>query len=155
MEIREYRENDDEGISKLHEEFFLEFFSEFNFNYTEAEWELELHQIHSSKNKGKFWVIDENNEIIGLVGVILMGDSTAELKRMRVKSSYRGRGLGKKLLKTVEDYCKGLGITKIVLSTAERLTTARRMYERSGFELIEKREFSMPKFTICFYRKYL
>ena len=74
---------------------------------------------------------------------------------MRVKSSYRGQGLGKKLLKTVEDYCRGLGITKIVLSTAERLTIARKMYERGGFELIEKREFFTPKFTICFYQKKL
>ena len=79
MRVREYQKNDDEGISKLHEEFFREFFSEFNSNYTKDSWEFELHQIHSSKNKGQFWVIDENNEIIGLVGIILIGDSTAEL----------------------------------------------------------------------------
>ncbi|MFX0092254.1 MAG: GNAT family N-acetyltransferase [Candidatus Hodarchaeota archaeon] len=158
MKIREYSESDKEGILLLHDEFEKEYFSEFYSNSERDRWEVDLHNVHSSysKNKGKFWVIDHNNEIIGMVGIVLLEDTIAELKRMRVKSTYRGQGLGKKLLTTAENYCRGLGITEIVLSTAKRLKIARKLYESNDYELYDQKELLLPfRFTILFYRKYL
>ncbi|MFX0067093.1 MAG: GNAT family N-acetyltransferase [Candidatus Hermodarchaeota archaeon] len=158
MEIREYQEKDKKGILELQDEFEKEFFSEFYSNPIRAEWELDLHNIpfYFLKKGGNFWVIEKNNEIIGMTGIILVGGNTAELTRMRIRSSHRRQGLGKKLLITVENYCRSLGISTIVLNTAARLNAARKLYENHGYELYDKKEILLPfRFIILYYRKHL
>lgn len=155
MHLREYRKSDINGIKELHKEFEEEFFSEFSTLLGEDYWDSELkHHDHAVYKDRKFWVIEKGEEIIGFVGIQVVGERTAELIRMRVKKAFRRQGLGKKLLSTAEKYCKEINKKRIKLHTAKRLVIARRMYEQNGYKLYSEQEIPMPfKFTMMSYYK--
>ncbi len=48
---------------------------------------------------GEFWVVAERNEIVGTVAVIMLGETTAELKSLYVGKYFRNQGLGENLTK--------------------------------------------------------
>jgi len=94
-------------------------------------------------NGGKFWVFEKNNEIIAMGGVRLLENSIAELKNFRVNKEYRGIGLGNMLLEESEKFCKMKNISKIILDTTERFTTAIKMYETHGYVIAEEKEMEL------------
>src|SRR5213592_1595234 len=50
-----------------------------------------------------------------------LDEATAELKRMYVDPSVRGRGIGRALVEALEREARLLGITRVVLETGTRL----------------------------------
>ncbi len=155
MEVREYQKSDINGIKLLHKEFEKEFFNDFPTMSDGGHWESELtHHDSSMLEDGKFWVMENEGEIIGFVGIQVVGENTAELIRMRVKRKFRRQGLGKQLLSMAEKYCRELKKRRIELHTAKRLVIARRMYEKNGYKLYSEQEIPMPfKFTMMSYYK--
>ena len=156
MEIREYTNSDKEGILELQDEFEKEFFKEFYDNPERRKWEIDLHKIPSYyiKSGGNFWVIEIEGKVIGMVGLKLVNKNTAELTRMRVFKSFRGLGLGKQLLIIAENYCKDIGIDKIVLNTVDRLEIAKKLYETNGYRLMYQEKFTSPfEFVMLHYCK--
>lgn len=63
-------------------------------------------------------------------------EETARLRVLLVDPSQRGSGLGLELCRRVVEQAKEFGDREIVLTTTERQTGARRLYERCGFELL-------------------
>jgi DNA-binding MarR family transcriptional regulator/ribosomal protein S18 acetylase RimI-like enzyme len=63
----------------------------------------------------------------------------AKLRWFLVEREARGRGLGSLLLDTAMSFCKNAGYKGIFLWTVSDLDSARRLYERSGFELTEEK----------------
>ncbi|WP_262347580.1 bifunctional helix-turn-helix transcriptional regulator/GNAT family N-acetyltransferase [Nocardioides dongxiaopingii] len=69
----------------------------------------------------------------------LPGDATRvvdEIKRMWVDPSWRGAGLGSRLLRHLEDVARGRAATTIRLDTNGTLSEAIAMYERGGYRSI-------------------
>ncbi|MGH4029297.1 GNAT family N-acetyltransferase [Actinomycetota bacterium Odt1-20B] len=92
---------------------------------------------------GEFLVArDAQGEFLGCAGLrLLRGDrATAELKRMYVRPTGRGAGLGRGLLLAVEESAKRLGAARIVCETNTQLTEARALYTRHGYEETEAYE---------------
>ena len=103
-----------------------------------------------------FWVaVDQSKQqVVGHIGVImstypkedqivyhmedLNPENVCELVRMGVDKDYRGRNIGKRLFKTLEDYASRKGMKQIVLSTLDRMTLARKFYEGIGFKLFRE-----------------
>ncbi|MFE1951614.1 GNAT family N-acetyltransferase [Streptomyces sp. NPDC059524] len=85
---------------------------------------------------GAFLVARSNEgEFLGCAGVqMLNGTETAELKRMYVRPAGRGTGLGKGLLRAVEETAVKLGATRIVCETNTQLIEARTLYARHGYQ---------------------
>ena len=54
----------------------------------------------------KFLVVQEDDEVIGTIGIKEDSDSTALLRRLFVHSSHRGRQIGSMLVDTALDFCK-------------------------------------------------
>ncbi len=54
-----------------------------------------------------------------------------------VEPNVRGTGYGQKLVETAINFCKKNGFKSIILWTNSELKSARRIYERFGFELKE------------------
>lgn len=67
-----------------------------------------------------------------------LGRATAEVKRMWVDDSWRGAGLGSRMLRHLEALAREHGHTRIVLDTNGTLREAIAMYERSGYDRIER-----------------
>jgi DNA-binding MarR family transcriptional regulator len=72
----------------------------------------------------------------GCGGVRRFDEATGEIKRMWVASSWRGAGLGTRLLRRLESEALSLGCSRIVLDTNGALTEAITMYGRAGYREI-------------------
>jgi GNAT superfamily N-acetyltransferase len=91
------------------------------------------YQIGSRSN---FWVAEANGEIRGMVGIQHRSDEEAELRRMSVAGSSRRQGIGRRLLETVEEFCRQHGYRRIRLTTVSHLQPAIAMYQRCGYQLV-------------------
>jgi len=69
-----------------------------------------------------------------------MGADEAEILSIAIDSGHRGRGLSRNLLLTHLGHLAGRGIRKIFLEVEENNAPARRLYERSGFAVVGRRE---------------
>jgi GNAT superfamily N-acetyltransferase len=79
-------------------------------------------------------VRDENGDGVGCGAVRLLDADTAEIKRMFLRSSMRGRGAGWRLLQALEAKAVELGATRGVLDTNETLTSALALYRAAGWD---------------------
>ncbi|GAA1502079.1 bifunctional helix-turn-helix transcriptional regulator/GNAT family N-acetyltransferase [Nocardioides humi] len=66
------------------------------------------------------------------------GAATAEIKRMWVHGDWRGAGLGARMLRHLEALAAAQGHRRVVLDTNGTLREAIAMYERAGYERIER-----------------
>lgn len=83
---------------------------------------------------GMFDVLeDAGGTIIGSVGLYPLDGSTCELRKMYLHRSFRGRGLGKRLLEHALKRATELGFSRVTLETASVLREAVALYTRYGF----------------------
>jgi GNAT superfamily N-acetyltransferase len=83
---------------------------------------------------GKFFVVrDADRTPRGCGAVRLLDPKTAEVKRMWLHPSIRGRGAGWSLLSTLERAAVELGATRAVLDTNATLTSAVALYRAAGW----------------------
>lgn len=85
-------------------------------------------------NNGWFQVIEENNKIIGSVGIYKINSSTCELRKMYLYKEYQGKGLGKTLLQNALESAENLGYNTITLQTNSLLNKALPLYKSFGFD---------------------
>ena len=77
---------------------------------------------------------------VGGVRALALPDDvpTAEVKRMWVSPGARGSGLGRRLLRALEDLARELGHRRVVLDTHLALDEAVGLYDRAGYERVER-----------------
>jgi putative acetyltransferase len=79
-----------------------------------------------------FLVAIVNAEVVGC-GAIMNRGEYAELKRMFVLPTCRGLGIGRRMLATLEEKARRLGLRWVMLETGVSQPEALRLYERAGF----------------------
>lgn len=101
---------------------------------------------------GSFVVAYLDDVAVGCGAVRRLDGATAELKRMYVDPSVRGRGIGRALVEALEREARLLGMTKVVLETGTRLTPAIKLYETMGYARIPLfgEYLSSPNTSLCF-----
>ena len=72
----------------------------------------------------------------GCGGIKLFGMAYGEIKRMYVRSPFRGLGLGRGMLEHLSAYALSHGVHVLRLETGTYQPEARRLYERYGFQRI-------------------
>jgi putative acetyltransferase len=80
----------------------------------------------------RFFLARLNGVAVGCGGMALL-DDFAEVKRMYVRQSVRGRGLAQALLTRIETEARAAGFVVLRLETGERQIAALRFYARAGF----------------------
>jgi DNA-binding MarR family transcriptional regulator/GNAT superfamily N-acetyltransferase len=88
----------------------------------------------------RFWVAEIDGERVGCVFVVRSeaASTTAQLRCLLVTPEGRGHRLGRCLVATCIDFARSAGYRKLVLWTNHVLLAARRIYETSGFELVQE-----------------
>jgi GNAT superfamily N-acetyltransferase len=82
-----------------------------------------------------FYVVEEEGVIAGTIAVDLHPPGEeAEIKRLYVRASSRGRGFGRELVETALRWARESGARRMGLWTDTRFTAAHRLYESLGFE---------------------
>jgi GNAT superfamily N-acetyltransferase len=101
---------------------------------------------------GAFVIAYLDDVAVGCGAVRRLDGATAELKRMYVAPSVRGRGIGRALVEALEREARLLGVTKVVLETGTRLAPAIRLYETMGYARIPifGEYLSSPNTSLCF-----
>jgi GNAT superfamily N-acetyltransferase len=86
---------------------------------------------------GAFFVAcTEPDRLVGCAGWRRHGDD-AELKRMFTASAARGRGLGRRMLTTIEESAREAGCKRVILETGDRQPEAVSLYESAGYTRID------------------
>jgi O-acetylserine/cysteine efflux transporter len=89
---------------------------------------------HYAAPHGAFFVVCEDNVVVGSVGVERLNDGSAELHRLYLDAGLRGRGTGRALVETVLEWCRTQKIRRVILWSDTRFDQAHRLYERMGFQ---------------------
>lgn len=83
-----------------------------------------------------FFVVRYQGAPAGCGGVQLFGTEYGELKRMYVRSAFRGRGLARRLLDQLAAHARANGVGLLRLETGIHQHEAISLYERAGFTRI-------------------
>ena len=87
---------------------------------------------------GLFLVLRDGEAIVGTGAIRRIDDRTCELKRMWFLRPYRGRGFGRAMADQLLEFARISGYERVRLDTSPQLAAATRLYERLGFEPIER-----------------
>ncbi len=85
-----------------------------------------------------YYVLWEDGEVIGGIGVAEFDGlpGGCELQKLYLRADARGRGLGYRMIRFVEDRAREMGYERIYLETHRNLAAAIHAYERSGYRRI-------------------
>ena len=89
-----------------------------------------------------------DDEIVGCVGVRPLDERTAEMKRLYLRPSGRGVGLGRTLAEAAIDFARSAGYERMRLDTLPQMQQAQELYRRLGFVPIEPYRFSAVPGTV-------
>ncbi len=85
------------------------------------------------------WIAESGGERAGCVFLVAGEDNTAKLRILLVHPDARGRGLGTRLVDECLAFAQAAGYRAVTLWTNDVLTSARRIYQAAGFELVDKK----------------
>lgn len=127
-----------------------------------AYFDLELDHLSRYYDSGSeartyFILTEESGWVIGGAGMEKFSgfDRCAELQKLYVAEGWKGRGYGKFLMKTIEEYARAAGFRRLYLETHSNLEVGMRMYEKYGFHLIGRPESVVHSTMDRFYMKEL
>ena len=82
--------------------------------------------------KGTFVVAKWGNAIAGCVGIKILDETSCEMKRLFIRSAYRGKGIGECLCRYVIDW-SSVFYRQIFLDTNTEMKEAVSLYRKCGF----------------------
>jgi GNAT superfamily N-acetyltransferase len=83
------------------------------------------------------WIVAYlDDQPVGCGGVKRLDDASAELKRIYLAAAARGRGLGRRLLETLEQHARELGYERLRLDTGNLQPEALCLFRSAGYEQI-------------------
>ncbi|MBY0216347.1 GNAT family N-acetyltransferase [Paenibacillus illinoisensis] len=87
------------------------------------------------KGIGNFWIALANDEVVGTIALLDIGEEQAALRKMFVAKNYRGKELqvSRRLLHQAFQWAKEMAVHDIYLGTTQQFVAAHRFYEKNGF----------------------
>ena len=110
-----------------HDDYMIDFLGDDKWCYT---------RYSENENIENVWVVYSDNFPIGCIAYRKKADGVGEVKRLYIRNEYRGKGISKALLKTVECYAKKQGCNTLFLDTRITLEPAVSIYRSYGFNIV-------------------
>ncbi len=82
---------------------------------------------------GRLYLAYYDDELAGCIGLRKIDDSFCEMKRLYVRSKFRGKHIGNLLVKKIIKEAKSIGYSSMLLDTFPFLTSAIKLYKSYGF----------------------
>ena len=86
---------------------------------------------------GRFLVVRHRGQPVACGGVKRLDDRTGEIKRLYVVPEYRGRGIGRELLESLESVARRFGWEAVRLDTGDNQEAALKLFTSSGYVAID------------------
>jgi len=117
---------------------FEEYASSLDFDLDFQDFEEELANLtdNYAPPKGCLLLAEYKGQVAGCVALRELSDSICEMKRLYVRSQFRGLGIGRALAEAVIEEARRIGYTHMRLDTAPSMKTARTLYVSLGFKEI-------------------
>jgi DNA-binding MarR family transcriptional regulator/ribosomal protein S18 acetylase RimI-like enzyme len=87
------------------------------------------------------WIAEQDGQVAGSVFIIPAAEEPADAAQLRMlytEPAFRGRGIGKRLVEEAVRFSRASGYKRIILWTQDCLTSARRIYQGAGFNLVRE-----------------
>jgi ribosomal protein S18 acetylase RimI-like enzyme len=97
---------------------------------------------------GTLLLARDDHAIVGCVGVRPFDQRTAEMKRLYVRPSGRGFGLGRTLAEAAISFARDAGFERMRLDTLPQMQRAQDLYRTLGFISIDPYRFSAVPGTV-------
>lgn len=120
----------DESVLALfsqHDDFMIDFLGDDKGCYT---------RYHENEKLENVWLVVLDNVPAGCIAYRQKADGVGEVKRLYIKEEYRGRGISRELLETVECHAKEQGCHTLFCDTRITLEPAVSLYRASGFHIV-------------------
>ena len=98
----------------------------------------DLFQLFSTPGS-EYWIAEDDGKIIGGCGIFPtagLPDGCAELQKLYLLGSYRGLGIGRRLMEETFESARRLGYKQLYLESLPELGRAISLYEKAGFKMI-------------------
>lgn len=107
---------------------------EFGFSEASAE-QPDLSDIgqHYGRGASNFWVAVEESRLVGTTGFVDLGGKQGLLRKMFVRSDFRGSGVARLLLRNAMKWAMEHGFVELYLGTNSKFHAAQRFYTKHGF----------------------
>lgn len=134
--IRTYTKHDLSFIVDSHNELYHQ-----EFQYDETFKTFIQHKVEGflarDHPRESIWIVEVNGGNKGSIAINEADDETAQLGLFLMHPSLRGKGYGQKLIQTAIQFCIDQHYKSIILFTNQELVSARMLYQKNGFSLIE------------------
>ncbi|WP_096200157.1 GNAT family N-acetyltransferase [Bacillus sp. FJAT-45350] len=132
--IRTYRVEDKEFIVSSHYDLYSKEYG-YDLSFRDFIEESVSGFIERADSDETIFILEISEKQSGSVSIKKVNDTTAQLGLFLVEPNVQGTGYGQKLVETAINFSKEKGFESIILWTNSELKSARRIYERVGFEL--------------------
>jgi ribosomal protein S18 acetylase RimI-like enzyme len=93
----------------------------------------DIESVYMKMPGSHFWVATAGDEVVGMIGVQHHDAGVGEIRRLRVSSIHRRRGIGSMLVEQALRFCQDQQYLKITLDTFLEREPAVRLFEKFGF----------------------
>ena len=87
----------------------------------------------------RIWVAEADGRVVGFAGLLVRGRK-AEVEPVSVAAPYRGRGVGRDLVRTVLDAARAQGLGQVLVRPTGRNAQAIRFFHALGFDVVTRVE---------------
>jgi len=144
MEIRLARQDEYDAVGELTVAAYT------HDGFVRGDYAMTLRAAADRAAKAELWVAADEDGLLGTVTYCPVGsvyreigrDDEGEFRMLGVAGRARGQGIGQALTERCIERTREQGLRRIVMSSANYMATAHRIYERLGFTRIPERDWA-------------